>query len=221
MITKENHSRLLGFGFEKQGENYIYSTPIAQGQMKMTVTIPPSGAPETCVTDTDTGEEYTLHLVPGAVGSFVGQIREEYQNILDRIQSECFGAGRTDPEQTAEILTHIRETYGDEPEYLWESSPNSAAIRRKDCGKWYAVLLRVSRKKLGMQSDSEVDVLDLKAPPQAMPELIARPGYYPGYHMNKKHWFTVCLDGSLPTAELLEQIDRSYCLADPKKKEHS
>ena len=34
----------------------------------------------------------------------------------------------------------------------------------------------------------------------------------PGYHMNKKHWNTVFLDGSVPRPELERMIDRSYGL---------
>lgn len=32
----------------------------------------------------------------------------------------------------------------------------------------------------------------------------------PGYHMNKKHWNTVLLDGSVPVGEVLKMIDHSY-----------
>jgi predicted DNA-binding protein (MmcQ/YjbR family) len=32
----------------------------------------------------------------------------------------------------------------------------------------------------------------------------------PGYHMNKKHWNTVMLDGSIPDSEVFEWIDHSY-----------
>ncbi|WP_158769498.1 MmcQ/YjbR family DNA-binding protein [Paraglaciecola sp. L1A13] len=34
----------------------------------------------------------------------------------------------------------------------------------------------------------------------------------PGYHMNKQHWNTVKLDGSLPQGELKRMIDNSYML---------
>lgn len=34
----------------------------------------------------------------------------------------------------------------------------------------------------------------------------------PGYHMNKTHWNTVILDGSLPDGELFRMIDHSYAL---------
>jgi predicted DNA-binding protein (MmcQ/YjbR family) len=34
----------------------------------------------------------------------------------------------------------------------------------------------------------------------------------PGYHMNKRHWNTILLDGSIPNGELERMIDRSYAL---------
>jgi predicted DNA-binding protein (MmcQ/YjbR family) len=34
----------------------------------------------------------------------------------------------------------------------------------------------------------------------------------PGYHMNKKHWNTVVLEGEIPEAELRRMIDHSYDL---------
>ena len=34
----------------------------------------------------------------------------------------------------------------------------------------------------------------------------------PGYHMNKTHWNTVMLDGSIPRGELERMVDRSYGL---------
>lgn len=42
----------------------------------------------------------------------------------------------------------------------------------------------------------------------------------PGYHMNKKHWNTVILDGSIPVGEIERMIDHSYALVTkglPKK----
>ena len=37
-------------------------------------------------------------------------------------------------------------------------------------------------------------------------------GIRPGYHLNKRHWNTVALDGSVPDEEVLELIDHSYDL---------
>lgn len=46
----------------------------------------------------------------------------------------------------------------------------------------------------------------------------------PGYHMNKKHWNTVRLDGDLPRGEIERMIDNSYTLVTkslPKKTRQS
>ena len=37
-------------------------------------------------------------------------------------------------------------------------------------------------------------------------------GVLPGYHMNKRHWNTVMIDGSVPDSEVLGLIDHSYAL---------
>jgi len=34
----------------------------------------------------------------------------------------------------------------------------------------------------------------------------------PGYHMNKKHWNTIILDGTIPSSLVLELVDHSYDL---------
>lgn len=34
----------------------------------------------------------------------------------------------------------------------------------------------------------------------------------PGYHMNKKHWNTIILNGSIPQGEIERMIDNSYAL---------
>lgn len=39
----------------------------------------------------------------------------------------------------------------------------------------------------------------------------------PGYHMNKKHWNTVIVDGSIPKKQLLGFVDHSYKLVRGKK----
>jgi len=40
----------------------------------------------------------------------------------------------------------------------------------------------------------------------------------PGYHMNKKHWNTVIVDGRLSNKQLLEMVDESYLLVNKGKK---
>ncbi len=43
------------------------------------------------------------------------------------------------------------------------------------------------------------------------------PCVQPGYHMNKKHWNTIYVDGSVNDKQLKAWIDHSYELVKPKK----
>jgi predicted DNA-binding protein (MmcQ/YjbR family) len=55
--------------------------------------------------------------------------------------------------------------------------------------------------------------LNLKCDPAMAIELRERySSVIPGYHMNKKHWNTVYLNGTIPDKEVLSWIDNSYKL---------
>jgi predicted DNA-binding protein (MmcQ/YjbR family) len=54
-------------------------------------------------------------------------------------------------------------------------------------------------------------IVSLKCDPDLAAELRARyTAITPGYHLNKRHWNTVTLDGSVPDDELQELVDHSY-----------
>jgi predicted DNA-binding protein (MmcQ/YjbR family) len=60
--------------------------------------------------------------------------------------------------------------------------------------------------------DGELSI-NLKCDPALAIELRERyPSVSPGYHMNKKHWNTVLIDGSVPDKEVLTWINHSYDL---------
>jgi len=71
-----------------------------------------------------------------------------------------------------------------------------------------------------MGLDREDLRFNVKCEPDLAEELrAAYPCVLPGYHMNKKHWNTIVVDGSVPWRQLKEWIDHSYELvAAPKKK---
>jgi predicted DNA-binding protein (MmcQ/YjbR family) len=55
--------------------------------------------------------------------------------------------------------------------------------------------------------------INLKCDPEKAAELREKyDAVTPGYHMNKKHWNTILLDGSVSTSLILEWIDDSYNL---------
>lgn len=210
---KLNIEKLLSFGFKYVDNSYIYHADLADGQMKLTVVIESNEKIHTKITDNDNGDEYVLHRVAGAAGAFVGQVKSEYEAVLDEISNKCFILDVFKSKQAKEIIAYVRKTYGDEPEYLWQKFPDNAVVRRKDNKKWYAALLTVSQRKLGFDSDEKVEILDLRMTPEDIENKVDGIKILPGYHMNKNHWITICLDGAVLTQEIYTLINESYALA--------
>lgn len=111
------------------------------------------------------------------------------------------------------VIEYVRKKYNDELQFCGRNFPDNAVFRRKDSNKWYAALLILQKHKLGLKEDGIVEIIDLRIKPEELISLIDNKKYFPGYHMNKKHWFTICLDGSVPIEEIFSHIDKSYTLA--------
>lgn len=69
------------------------------------------------------------------------------------------------------------------------------------------------KEKLGLQTDEIVEIIDLKLQPERIERIIDKERYFPGWHMNKKNWYTMILDNSVATEEICKKIDESYQLA--------
>ena len=114
--------------------------------------------------------------------------------------------------------SYILSQYGVEADYPFEDDDVTCVFRHADNRKWFGIAMRISGSKLGL-SCSQVDVLNVKiADPVYLDMLIHSPGIFPAYHMNKQHWVTVLLDGSVPSDTVCELIDMSYLATLSKKK---
>ncbi len=107
-----------------------------------------------------------------------------------------------------EIFEYCRRQYGTEPDYPWQDW--NAVLRHKENNKWYAVILEVDRKKLGLSEEGVVDVMNVKCDPVLSASLRSQPGYFPAYHMNKDRWLSVLLDGPQPEDEIKGLVDMSF-----------
>lgn len=206
-----NTQNLLAFGFTKEKTRYQYITNILENQFKLIITFH-NNQIQTQLIDNDSQEPYTLHL-SDAEGIFVGKIRTECQNILQKIADNCFEKNIFQNRQTLEIIQHIAETYQDSPEFLWKKFPDNAIIRRKDNQKWYAAFLTIPANKLNLDNNHLTEIIDLRGNPQEISVLIDNKTYFPGYHMNKKNWYTICLNDSVSSEEICNRIKQSYQLA--------
>ena len=83
-----NVQKLIEFGFVKEGNEFLYSTPIVDGQFVLTVRLQ-EGRLTTKIVEVSTQEEYILHLTD-ATGEFVGRVRADYKKVLEEIENKCF-----------------------------------------------------------------------------------------------------------------------------------
>ena len=77
-----------------------------------------------------------------------------------------------------------------------------------------ALVFKVRDKMFALAMLDSVPLsVNLKCDPELAVELRERyEAVQPGYHMNKKHWITVQLDGTIPVAEVYRMVDASYAL---------
>lgn len=208
-----NPAKLQAYGFKRGESGYVYERVLEESGFGLTVSVTGQGEVSAKLVDPALNEPYTLHLVEGAAGSFVGGIKARYEEILTDIAQKCFEPDVFKFRQARELIAYVRDTYGDEPEFLWKKFAGNAVWRRKDTGKWYGVLLTVPKNRLGMDSDDVAEVLDFHIRPEELEKIVDGRTYFSGYHMNKKHWCSIVLDGSVAFEEACRRIDASYALA--------
>ena len=92
-----------------------------------------------------------------------------------------------------EFFEYCLNTYSTSPDYPFEGDFETAVLRHADNRKWYALVMKVSRRKFGFKSDEVIDVVNLKLPTEMFGSFGASDGVYPAYHMNKLHWISVLL----------------------------
>ena len=106
-----------------------------------------------------------------------------------------------------EFLAHCLDAYGTSPDYPFDGDFETAVLRHEGNRKWYAIVMRVSRKKFGFDSDEVIDVVNLKLPTEMFGSFGASEGVYPAYHMNKRHWISVLLpDANEETVQFLTGV---------------
>ena len=209
-----NREKLLNCGFEFDGENFIRREKILK-DLLLTIIIDGRGSVTSKIFDVD-GEPYTLHLVESASGAFVGTVKAEYERVLNNLAAQCFDDEIFKSAQALKLIEFISKRFSDAPEFLWEKFPNYAVFRRKDNRKWYAVIMAISRSKLKLDGNEDLEILNLRVKPEELDRIFDGEKYFRGWHMNKKSWLTLRLDGCLTFEEISARLEESYRLAAKK-----
>ena len=118
-----------------------------------------------------------------------------------------------------EYLSHCLDAFGTPPDYPFDEDFETAVLRHTDTRKWYAIVMKVSRRKFGMSSDEVIDVVNLKLPMEMFGSFGAADGVYPAYHMNKLHWISVLLpDAPADLTQFLTSVSFEATKQKPKTK---
>lgn len=130
--------------------------------------------------------------------------REQLQEGEDRVMDR------------EKIFILVKKKYGIDPDYPWKDE--NAVLRHPENKKWFAVILKVGREKLGLSEKGMMDVINVKCEPVLIGSLRTQQGFHPAYHMNKDQWISIRLDGCVPEEQLENLIDLSYQMTMPRKK---
>ena len=111
----------------------------------------------------------------------------------------------------ADIAAYIRDFYGVEADFPWPRYPDYAVFRHAHNRKWFALVMRVEKTKLGLSGAGQIDIVNLKLESALAVEFLTQePGFLPGYHIARGNWVSVLLDGSVPLARITPLIDQSF-----------
>lgn len=118
-----------------------------------------------------------------------------------------------------DVTDYIRSQYGVDPDHPFDKDTDSSVFRHADNRKWFGLIMNVSGVKLGLGTTVSINIINLKIDdPVFRDMLIQQPGIIPAYHMNKKQWITVFLDGTVQKERVYDLIDASYRATASKKK---
>ena len=163
----------------------------------------------------DVNERYQLFDIPTTTSSIAQSLREEASELafqwMHPEQSDIEEARQ----KWTKWITEMIVPYHGNP---FEKS-EAIGFTVEESGKWYALMMEVPLQKLGVASQANALILNVKIHPEDKERLIAHDGIFEAYHMNKKHWISIALNVCIDDALIKECIYTSYkCVA---KKDNS
>ena len=208
--TRVDFDKMSKYGFKKDKSLFKYSKNIMNNTFRVDIEINNDGIVKGKVYDLSFGDEYTNFRIEDSAGSFVGQVKAEFKNLLKDIRSNCFTREPFIYEQSNRIAKAIKERYEDEPEFEWQNFPGDATFRNKDSRKWYGIIMNVDKNKLDKKSAGEVEIINIKLEPDEIEYLLKQDGFYSAYHMSKKSWITIILNNTISDEKIMSLIEKSY-----------
>ncbi len=215
-------SKFPAVGFVEKNGVWHIERFIMDGEFRVEFSVTSGGEVDGRIFDSETGDEYLAVNISSLSGAFVASVRSEYLKFLEEIAATCFTAQPFKGTQANRICTLITQKYSAMPEFPWVND-NSAVFRDARTRKWFALIMEIPREKIQPAEKGTVEVVNVKAGTSVVPALIAQPGIFRCYHMNKKMWVTIALDDTLPDDQIMTLIgtSRAFAATGPSKYAHA
>ena len=110
----------------------------------------------------------------------------------------------------SQLKIYLADTYSAQREHLFAKYPSFLVFRHNGNRKWFAVIMDIPRKNLGLSGEGQTQVVNLKCDTRLIGSFREEPGIFPGWHMNKAHWLSVALDGTVDDEKIKFLVDMSY-----------
>ena len=224
IISSPDKRKLLDYGFSTAGktaggscsaDSLTMEKLVAGGAFKACIAISESHLDVDCY-DVATNEKYALLDVSRSNGAFVNSVRNEIKDLIADIRKKCFD-GR---DIVSEYKTFLSENLKAQGDFPWDDNTydvHDYEVFRCKNNKWFALVMAIPFKRLGLKSEEVIHVVNLKADKDKIPELIDKRTIFPAYHMNKKNWITVILSDRIGFEELCRLTKESKDLVEAKK----
>lgn len=203
--------RLESFGFVKNEDVYIYKRTLLNEFLAI-VQIDKLGEVKGTIYDLSSNEEYVNYRNKNFNGEFVNRVRNAYQILLEEIAEACSIKRYFITDQANRITSQIDSLYHSKPEFLWDDDINTGVFRSPINQKWFGYITFIKGKKLDEKLNDSVEILTIKLLENNITELLKKEGFYPAYHMNKKHWITILLNDFLSDEFILDLVKESFNL---------
>lgn len=207
--------KLLEFGFVKKDNELRYETNLSNDLLLVIKIIKEDIIVD--VIDLITNDKYIPFYVSKTHESFLSNLQMQIDKILDEVLKNCFISSNKEEININLIISYVKEKYGDNPEYLWEKTPDCFIIRNKKNKKWYLAILSAKKRTIGINADGDIMLINLMLDSKKINGKIDNKNYFSAYHMNKKNWISARLDTNIDIKDIYNLIDESYNIVDNKK----
>lgn len=203
-ILDETNLEADGFVLNDCGWQKTY--PLENVDLEACTTLKSGFQPNIQVYDPLDMTPYTVYRSDSATGAFVGQVRQDLEELLLTIREKHFVfAPSFSTLQADEIARWALCEFNEKPDYPF-SEKDTYVLRASKNQKWYALFMNIPLSKLGLDSDQNTIVLNLRIEENDRKNIST---IFPAYHMNKKHWCSIPLDGRMSMDSLLELVFKS------------